>query len=288
MEPVNNEKGLDLHWFRTAKAVLLRPNATIIAAANDDTLSMMRLTSAYLLKFGLLFAIALFLGQYAVGAPLAPGHRIHRSFDDALSTALTLSATAMVSVFLFSLVLSWLAPRFGGVASPTRAFRLTTLASTPVWIGMIPAFLVPEFGKSVFLSFYGVYLLAVGFSPLLQIERQRRLAFGAASIVGFLVVCGAFGTGLFVVAASVDTFNRSSFTARQAVEKGNGVSSAGDSAPSSEDESNRRIREMNEHIEAMAEEERIQRCGQYSAAQISSSSEGEADSYAFAAGVGGC
>src|SRR3546814_4593139 len=71
------------------------------------------------------------------------------------------SDLTIVGVFLFALIIDWLAPRFGGTSSRVQAVKVAAYSATAGWVAGIFA-LVPSLAMLSILGLYSLYLLYLG------------------------------------------------------------------------------------------------------------------------------
>jgi hypothetical protein len=108
------------------------------------------------------------------------------SLFDAVTSAVWTFVWQLAAVYLSGRALAWLAPRFGGEADRTNAYRLAGYSATASWLATF-FLLVPGLGFLTLLGLYSTYLLATGAPDMLKVPRERVLPF-TASFVGICIV----------------------------------------------------------------------------------------------------
>jgi hypothetical protein len=110
---------------------------------------------------------------------------LHRPVLGAISAALA---------FVFALIASALAPSNGGVADRMQALKLVAYSFTPGWIAGV-LLLVPFLGSLITLlaSFYGLYLVYLGATPVLSVPRSNAIGFTVLVVLAAIVLSVLFG-----------------------------------------------------------------------------------------------
>lgn len=113
------------------------------------------------------------MGQGYVKAPLG----------SALGYAVVIYAFSLISVWIMSWIINWLAPLFGGAQDHLQAFKVATYASTPNWVAGI-FMMVPIMGLvSLAAGIYGLYLFYLGLPVLMRCPQKNALAYTMVVIV---------------------------------------------------------------------------------------------------------
>lgn len=120
------------------------------------------------------------LGYSAFGFTYRPG------LLQAMGSALWMFGLQLAGVFVLSLVMDWLAPRFGGQKDPLGALKLAGYSATAGWLANV-FLLIPWLGFLTILSLYSLYLISTGAPVLLKVPQERALPF-TASLVGIGIV----------------------------------------------------------------------------------------------------
>jgi len=173
------------------QALLLRPRDTWRAIAEEPG-DARSLFLGYAVWLAAIPAIATFIGTSLVGTsvlgvairvPLLTG-LVHLSVGYALSLA---------GVWLLGQIVAWLAPRFGGVADPTRGLKLAVYGATAAWVGGVFA-IVPALAPLALLAgLYSLVLLYLGLPLLMQNPPERTLPYALTTLVCAVLMSLAVG-----------------------------------------------------------------------------------------------
>src|SRR5690606_26491037 len=141
----------------------------------------------YLIWLALVPAIASFIGASVIGyQSLGFGGRL--GVGAGLLQFVVGLVLTLVGVYVVSLVVDWLAPKFGGTSNRLAAFKLVAYASTAGLLGGIFA-LVPLLGLlGLLAAIYSISLLYLGLPVLMKNPPDRTVLYTIAVIVcAFLV-----------------------------------------------------------------------------------------------------
>jgi len=194
----------------------------------------------YLVWLALVPAVASFIGASIIGyQSLGFGGRL--GVGAGLVQLVVGLVLTLVGVYVVSLVVDWLAPKFGGTANRLAAFKLVAYGSTAALIGGIFA-IVPLLGLlGLLAAIYSIYLLYLGLPVLMKNPPERTLLYTIA------VIACAFIVNL-LIAAIVGWFlpgpARPGQTDIGAVQDGSALTAA------KVEELGRRIEEMGRRIES--------------------------------------
>jgi hypothetical protein len=119
---------------------------------------------------------------YGVG-----GFTYRPSFFGAVATAILQYAMQLGGVYVFALIIEWLAPRFGGQPDRVSAFKLVAYGATASWLAGI-FYLLPVLHVLALLGLYSLYLIYTGVPVLMRVPAERALAFTGALIAIGLVI----------------------------------------------------------------------------------------------------
>ncbi len=158
------------------KGIILSPKTEWekIAAESTDVKS---LYMGYAMILAAIPAIALFISmlRFSVGAAIgfAAAHYI----------------LGLVALFVVSLIVNALAPTFDGTKNDVNALKLTVYSTTPAWLAGIFN-VIPYLGGLIALigAVYGVYLLYLGFSPLMKNPEEKSVGYTALTVVCYIVL----------------------------------------------------------------------------------------------------
>jgi len=164
------------------------------------------LLKSYALPLAGIAAIAGFIGVSVVGVSVGPFSHYRLPVGNGLAFAIVEIARQIASVFVLSLAINELAPKFGAKKNPAQALKVAVYSFTPAWVGGA-LWILPALGALAFLaSLYGIYLAYLGVPRLMKCPPDRAVPYTAAVVgcaIGILLItrliAGAIvGTGLAV------------------------------------------------------------------------------------------
>ena len=154
----------------------------------------------YLIPLAGAAAVANYLGMVVFGQT-APGTGIvvHWGFISGLFTAAIMLAFQLGMFYVSAMVLQTLAPKFGGNASLTDAFKLVAYANTPAMVVGL-ANIIPNIGKLVaVLGIYSIYVFWVGVTEMTGVSEQKVPYVVLAVVIQIVaVVTAALVAGFFM------------------------------------------------------------------------------------------
>ena len=162
------------------KAILLKPVETWPTIAAEPS-SPGELITRWAMPLAASGPVATFLhgqlfGYGALGISYSPG------LMGGLSTLVVSYVMGLVGVVVLALIADWLAPKFGGTADRTAAFKLVAYGSTAAWLAGI-AQLIPGLGILAIAGLYSLYLYFTGAAPLMKVPQDKGAAYTAVTIV---------------------------------------------------------------------------------------------------------
>jgi hypothetical protein len=147
------------------RAIMTTPQAEWPAVAEESSDG---LALRYVAILALIPVLARLIGGWLIGGYIP--------FLAALIGALAAYALSFITVFVVAFAVDLLAPKYGGERGYSRALRLTAYSFTPVWLAGI-FLLVPGASFLVLLGLYGFYLMWTGAPLMMQVPRERALAY---------------------------------------------------------------------------------------------------------------
>lgn len=194
----------------------------------------------YLVWLALIPALAGFISASIIGyASLGFGGRL--GVGTGLVQLVAGVLLTLIGIYLISLVVNWLAPKFDGQPDPVAAYKLVAYGSTAGLAGGIFA-LVPWLGiLGLLAALYSIYLVYLGLPVLMKNPPQRTLVYTLA-----VVVC-AFIVNLIMAAIAGWLLPAAALPGNTAISAAQ--TDAGPSAARLE-ELGRRIEEMGQRIES--------------------------------------
>lgn len=186
-----NEGHIGTTLLQRAKAILLQPRQEW-PIIEGEAASIASIYKSYIIPLAAIGPVAGFIHAVLFGNSFF-GITHRPSFLSALSTAVVSYIFTLIGVFLMALVIDFLAPRFGGTANRTNAFKLAAYSATAAWVA--GAFqLVPGLGMLTVLGLYGLYLLYVGIPVMMKAPEDKAVIYTVA-----IVVIGAVAGMIFSV-----------------------------------------------------------------------------------------
>ncbi len=94
--------------------------------------------------------------------------------------AILLYVLNLVGIYVFGMVLDFLAPNFGSQKDLVKSMKVAVYSSTPAWVGGVFFLIFSIRGIGFLLALYGLYLLYLGIKLLKETPQDK--------IVGYLIV----------------------------------------------------------------------------------------------------
>lgn len=158
------------------KGIILSPKTEWekIAAENADVKSLY-LEYAVILAAIPAIALAISMLRFSVTA--------------AIGFAAAHYVLGLVVLFIVSLIINALAPTFDGTKNDVNALKLAVYSSTPAWLAGI-FHVIPFLGGLIALigAVYGVYVLYLGFSPLMKNPQEKSVGYTALTVVSYIAM----------------------------------------------------------------------------------------------------
>ena len=182
--------------------ICLKPKQEWDVIAGETT-STADLLKNYALPLAAIGAVAGFIGGSFVGVSILFVGTYRTPIGMGLAGAITLLVLAIVAVYVLSLIINALAPKFGGERSASQALKLAVYSFTPAWLAGVLR-IVPLLGVLIFFAaLYSIYVLYLGVPRLMKSPQDQAVAYTAvvvvcAMVLGFIVFAMA---GLFLGAS---------------------------------------------------------------------------------------
>lgn len=168
-----------------AKAILLTPKTEwpVIAAEPDDTAALFTRYAIPLAAIGPLctFLHGQLFGYGALGFTFRPG------LVAGLGSMVASYVMALVGLFVLSLIVDFLAPKFDGQASKPAALKLAVYGATASYVAGVFS-LLPGLGILGLLGLYSFYLFYTGATPLMKVPEAKALSFTVVTFVAAIVL----------------------------------------------------------------------------------------------------
>ena len=168
-----------------AKNILLQPKAEW-PRIDAEPATVGSIYSNYVVYVAAVPVLATLIGSLVFGYSFG-GVTYRPSLSGALTTAVLQYALQLGGVYVFALIIDWLAPRFEGRADRVSAFKLAAYSATASWLAGIFG-LVPALGFLSILGLYSLYLLYTGVPVIMKVPAQKALSYtGAVIAVGIVL-----------------------------------------------------------------------------------------------------
>ncbi len=191
-----------------AKAILLDPKGTWPTIASEAA-TPQDLVTRYALPLIVLSALAGFIGMQVFGFSVL-GITYRPGLMGGLTSLVITVVMGVVSVVVIALIAEWLAPKFGGLADRTQAFKLVAYSMTAGWVGGLLGIFPAIAMLGILFSLYGLYLLYLGATPLMKVPQDKAVGYTAVTVlaaivamfVSSMVVAAVAGPAMLAGAAS--------------------------------------------------------------------------------------
>lgn len=180
------------------KAICLKPNAEwpVIEAETTSTRDLM---IGYVAPLAAITPIATFVGGVFIGRTIPFLGTYHVPLGTGLALAVVTYALSLVGIFLLSLIISGLAPSFGGQKNSAQALKLAVYSYTPAWVAGVLTLFTALGILAIIASFYGLYLLYLGLPFLMKNPREKSFGYTIVIVICAIVlwfVIGAVGAAV--------------------------------------------------------------------------------------------
>jgi hypothetical protein len=177
------------------QGILLKPKEEWIKI-KEEKLPISQLFTSYAMILAAIPAVAQFIGLGLIGQWRSYSGWFRFGIGTALLNSIFLYVLSLVSVYALGIIISALAPTFSSKQNQDNAMKLAVFSWTAAWVGGI-FYLIPPLGILALLaSFYGLYILYLGFAtPLMDTPKDK--------VVGYLVVSIIIAIVLMVIASAI-------------------------------------------------------------------------------------
>jgi hypothetical protein len=196
------------------KAVLTSPKETFTTLAAEPA-TPGELMMRWALPLAAIGPVASFIGGQVFGYG-AFGFSYKPGLVSGLVTAVVSYVIGLVMIAVLALIADFLAPKFGGTADRTSAFKLAVYGATASWVGGIVGIWPALSMLGLLFGLYSLYLLYLGAKPFMKVPEDKALGFTALTILCAIVlslvtapvvagITGLFGAGPAAMMANADT-----------------------------------------------------------------------------------
>ncbi len=186
-----------------AMAIVLSPRSTWPQIEQEPS-SVASIYREYVLILAAIPAVCGFIGSSIVGVSVL-GVSARVPLVSGLIGMVVSYGLSLAGVFLLSLIVNALAPKFGGQSDGLKAFKLVAYAATASMLGgvfsAIPAFSL----LGVLAGLYSLFLLYIGLPVLMKNPAEKSLKYTAVVILCAIVLGFVMGavTSMFVPSVSL-------------------------------------------------------------------------------------
>ena len=170
------------------QAIILKPKEEWVKIKGEST-TVAELFTSYAVLLAAIPAIAQFIGYGLIGRRYPFVGWLRLGLGTSLLRAIFSYVFALVTVYLFALIINALAPTFSSTPNMINALKLSIYSMTPMWVAGI-LYLIPFLEFLVFIAgIYGLYILYLGFNtPLMDTPKEKVMGYLLVSIVVVVVL----------------------------------------------------------------------------------------------------
>jgi hypothetical protein len=171
-----------------ARAILFEPRATFKEVDSEFT-KPGALWGRYILPLALIGPVAGAVGRLIFGKRIAGTSLAEPlSIGGAVTWAIIALVLALAAVFVFTQIVSLLAPGFGGQKNDVQALKVAAYSNTPVWLAGIFNIHGRFLMVGVIVSLYGLFLVYLGLPTLMKVPQDRAMGYTAVVIIAAIVI----------------------------------------------------------------------------------------------------
>ncbi|MEA4916033.1 Yip1 family protein [Proteiniphilum sp.] len=187
-----------------AKNILMTPKTEwdLISEENNGHI---KLLTGYLIPLALIPAIAGFIGYGLIGYSVIGVH--FGSVGYGIRQALVSFISTVGGVYLSAWIISFLADKFDSLKNFDKAFGLVVYSYTPMCVAGVLLIYPPLSFLATIAGLYGLYLLYLGISPMLQTPPEKKTPFFLVSLLAVALVSVILSAVLgAVIISSINRF----------------------------------------------------------------------------------
>src|SRR5579859_1449442 len=186
------------------KNILITPNNEWPVIEREPT-TIAQLYKGYILPLAAFAALMTFIGISIIGVSFGFG-TIRVPLVSGLVSAVIRFVAYLVGVYLYGLIIDFLAPTFAGQRDRRQAVKTAAYTFTPAALGSIFV-LLPGLGMllRLLVALYAIYLLYLGLPVMMRSPKEKAVGYTAAAIVCAIlasvvlwIVIGLFGRAVGV------------------------------------------------------------------------------------------
>jgi Yip1 domain len=169
------------------KAICLKPN-TEWPVIEAETTSTRDLMLGYVAPLAAIGPIASFVGGVFVGRTIPFIGTYHVPLGTGLTLAVVTYLLSLVGIFVLSLIISALAPSFGGQKNSAQALKVAVYSYTPAWVAGILTVFTSLGILAIIAAFYGLYVLYLGLPVLMKNPKEKSLGYTIVIVICAIVL----------------------------------------------------------------------------------------------------
>ncbi len=170
-----------------AQKLILSPKAGW-DMVDAETTDMMTLYKTWIAPLAAIPVLAAFIGTVFIGVPTFSGGVIRYSVATGIGQAVITYVLALGWVYVFAMIVDFLAPNFGAEKNFDKAFKVSAHFPVAGWLAGIFA-IIPMASFLSILGLYSLYLLFVGLPRIMAPAEDKKTVYVLACI-GVAIVLG--------------------------------------------------------------------------------------------------
>ena len=176
-----------MNLFERVKQIIISPKTEWQTIDSEDTPAQ-ELLFKYLLVLALIPAAATFIGFGVIGVSYGEVIHVEGAIGAGIRQGFISYVSTILSVYLASWVIGFLAPSFGSERNFGRAFTLVVYSYTPSLVaGVVLIFPALAFIQMV-AGIYGLYILYLGLKPMMKTPEDKQLIYFLISLLVIIMV----------------------------------------------------------------------------------------------------
>ena len=181
-----------MNIINRAKDIVLNPKPTWQQIEQEPS-SVKQLYTQYYMILALIPAIAGFIGSSIVGVGMF-GMTVRVPIVSGLVQMVLSYAMGLASVYILSLIINALAPKFGGISNPLNALKIAVYASTAALLGGFFAIIPMLSILGILTGLYSIYLLYLGLPVLMKNPQDKSVTYTIVIFIAAIILAIVVGT----------------------------------------------------------------------------------------------
>jgi hypothetical protein len=183
--------------------MLKSPKTEWDAVAAEEA-SVGSLFTGYAVPLSLVSSLAGFIGSAFLASAVTSAFGLHYGMTYYLGTAVVGWILGLVGLYVWALIVNFLAPKFASTANSTNAMKLVVYAMTGSWVGGI-AQVIPVLGGIVAIvgGIYSIYLFYLGVPKLMGTPQDKVVVYMIVSAIAMFLIMMVIGMIVTGIAAAM-------------------------------------------------------------------------------------